>query len=433
LLNFLVAGQVQMSSPTQFRGTVSFGEFELDVETAELRNNGSKAVLPGQPFQILVTLLGRPGQLITREELKKQLWPSDTFVDFDVSLNKAVNRLREALGDSAEHPRFIETLPRKGYRFIGVIENGTSRGLTNSADRKPVTDRPVPVKNRAITTDTAHHRLPLRATALKYALGAVITIPVVALVSYAVSKWLKSHHPDLSRVQITKLTDSGNAHEVAISPDGRYVIYSLSSGEKESLRLRQVATRSDVEILPPGPGFHGLTFSPDGNYVYFVRSDANEPYFKYLYSVPLLGGPVRRMIADVDSPVTFSANGEQFAFERAVVPRNVIELRIADADGSREHVIATIENGDAGLFQPGPSWSRDGRTIVCPFRIHAKGIRWILTSVSVPNGQVREIYSDSAAQRAKWLLLRPLSLGKHQNNSALSSSPLLLSPPAART
>jgi DNA-binding winged helix-turn-helix (wHTH) protein len=320
MLNFLVAGQVQMSSPTQFRGTVSFGEFELDVETAELRNNGSKAVLPGQPFQILVTLLGRPGQLITREELKKQLWPSDTFVDFDVSLNKAVNRLREALGDSAEHPRFIETLPRKGYRFIGVIGNGTSRGLTNSA----VTDRPVPVKNQAITTDTAHHRLPLRATVLKYALGAVITIPVVALVSYAVSKWLKSHHPDLSRVQITKLTDSGNAHEVAISPDGRYVIYSLSSGEKESLRLRQVATRSDVEILPPGPGFHGLTFSPDGNYVYFVRSDANEPYFKYLYSVPLLGGPVRRMIADVDSPVTFSANGEQFAFERAVVPRNVI-------------------------------------------------------------------------------------------------------------
>ena len=70
-----------------------------------------------------MTLLGRPGQLVTRDELKKQLWPSDTFVDFDVSLNKAVNRLREALGESAEHPRFIETLPRKGYRFIGVVEN----------------------------------------------------------------------------------------------------------------------------------------------------------------------------------------------------------------------------------------------------------------------------------------------------------------------
>ena len=92
-------------SPAQFSGSVSFGEFELSLETAELRRNGNPSILPGQPFQILVTLLSRPGQLVTREELKRQLWPSDTFVDLDVSLNKAVNRLREALGDSAEHPR----------------------------------------------------------------------------------------------------------------------------------------------------------------------------------------------------------------------------------------------------------------------------------------------------------------------------------------
>src|SRR5579864_4396576 len=111
-----------MSSPAQFSRKVCFGEFELYLETAELRSNGSKAILPGQPFQVLVTLLDRHGQLVTREELKKQLWPSDTFVDFDQSLNKAVNRLREALDDSAEHPRFIETLPRRGYRFIAVVE-----------------------------------------------------------------------------------------------------------------------------------------------------------------------------------------------------------------------------------------------------------------------------------------------------------------------
>src|ERR1700732_4442681 len=122
-----------MSGPAQFSGTVSFGEFELDLETAELRGKGSKAILPGQPFQILVTLLGRPGQLVAREELKRQLWPSDTFVDFDVSLNKAVNRLREALGDSAEHPRFIETLPRKGYRLIASVSRVDSRVGANVA------------------------------------------------------------------------------------------------------------------------------------------------------------------------------------------------------------------------------------------------------------------------------------------------------------
>jgi TolB-like protein/DNA-binding winged helix-turn-helix (wHTH) protein/Flp pilus assembly protein TadD len=110
-----------MSSP-QFSRKICFGEFELNLDTAELQSNGSKAVLPGQPFQVLLTLLDQPGQLVTREELKKRLWPSDTFVDFDQSLNKAVNRLREALADSAEHPHFIETLPRKGYRFIGIVQ-----------------------------------------------------------------------------------------------------------------------------------------------------------------------------------------------------------------------------------------------------------------------------------------------------------------------
>ena len=107
-----------MSIPEQTSCKIRFGEFELDRETAEIRRNGTKAVIPGQPFQILTSLLDRPGQLVTRSELKKLLWPSDTFVDFDQSLNKAVNRLREVLEDSVENPRFIETLPRKGYRFI---------------------------------------------------------------------------------------------------------------------------------------------------------------------------------------------------------------------------------------------------------------------------------------------------------------------------
>ena len=201
---------------------------------------------------------------------------------------------------------------------------------------------------------------------------------------------------------------------MAISPDGRYVVYSLGDADQESLRLRQVDTRSDVEILPPGPGFHGLTFSPDGVYVYFVRSDPNKPYFKYLYSVPSLGGHARRIIADVDSPVSFSPDGSQFVFERAAAPRNVVELRIANADGSGEHVLATIRNGDAGLFQPGPSWSPDGHTIVCPFRILSQEIRWILVSVTVPDGAVREIYSDLVALgRPVWLSARELLMPRY--------------------
>jgi DNA-binding winged helix-turn-helix (wHTH) protein/dipeptidyl aminopeptidase/acylaminoacyl peptidase len=382
-----------MSIPTRFPGAVSFGEFELDLRTAELRTNGNKVVLPGQPFQILVTLLSRPGELVTRKELQRELWPSHTFVDFDVSLNKAVNRLREALGDSAQHPRFIETLPRKGYRFIGAVGNGVDVGTANAS---AVTDELQPA------SPSSHEKigavaqwLRSRVSGLPYVLSAAIAFLFFVVIVPSML-FVRRGAPNLTNVHITKLTDSGRATGVAISTDGRYVVYSLRLGEDESLRLRQISTGSDVEILPIGPAFHGLTFSPNSDYVYFVRSDPNQPYFKYLYSVPLLGGPVRRMIADVDSPVTFSPDGKQFAFQRAVPRRNVIELRIANADGSAEQVIATIQNGDAGLFQPGPSWSRDGRTIVCPFRILGKEIRWVLTSVSVPAGTVREIYSDTA-------------------------------------
>jgi DNA-binding winged helix-turn-helix (wHTH) protein/Tol biopolymer transport system component len=400
-----------MSSPAQFSGTVSFGEFELDLATAELRNNGSTAFLPGQPFQILLTLLSRPGQLVTREELKRKLWPSDTYVDFDVGLNKAVNRLREALGDSAEKPRFIETLPRKGYRFISQVGNGV--GISNPKVA-PLNDQLAArhTSGQETTSEVARSRWS-RSSAFRYVPAVAITLLIAAVVVIS-SKFLRPRIPDLAQVHIAKVTDSGGARDVAISPEGHYVVYSLSRGEKESLRLRQISTRSDVEILPPGPAFHGLTFSPDGNYVYFVRSDLNDPYFKYLYSVPVLGGPVRQMIADVDSPITFSPDGQHFAFERAVVPRNVIELRIANSDATGERVIATIQNGDAGLFQPGPNWSRDGRTIACPFRILGSEIRWILATVSVPKGEVREIYSDMAPLgRPVWLSERSLLIPRY--------------------
>ena len=103
---------------------LSFADCSLDLQTAELRRNGTRITLQDQPFQILTALLETPGQLVTREELIKRLWPSGIFVDFDQSLNKGVGRLREALGDNAESPTFVETLPRKGYRWIGPSVSG---------------------------------------------------------------------------------------------------------------------------------------------------------------------------------------------------------------------------------------------------------------------------------------------------------------------
>jgi TolB-like protein/DNA-binding winged helix-turn-helix (wHTH) protein/Tfp pilus assembly protein PilF len=110
-----------MESPSPVR-RIRFGLFEADLNTCELRKNGLKIKLQGQPFQILALLLERRGQLVTREELRKELWPTNTFVDFDVGLNVAVKKLRDAIGDSAENPRFVETIPRRGYRLISPVE-----------------------------------------------------------------------------------------------------------------------------------------------------------------------------------------------------------------------------------------------------------------------------------------------------------------------
>src|SRR3981189_708594 len=98
-----------------------FENFEVDLRSGELRKAGVKLKFGGQPFQVLSVLLERPGEVVTREELQKRLWP-DTFVDVDHNLNTAINKIREVLGDSAESPRYVETLPRRGYRFIGELE-----------------------------------------------------------------------------------------------------------------------------------------------------------------------------------------------------------------------------------------------------------------------------------------------------------------------
>jgi DNA-binding winged helix-turn-helix (wHTH) protein/tetratricopeptide (TPR) repeat protein len=124
-----------MALETRSSGILRFGTFEVDVRAGELRKQGQRVKLQDQPLQVLAVLLQRPGDVVTREELRSQIWPQDTFVDFDNSLNTAINKLREALGDSADNPRFIETLPRRGYRFIAPVGGDQTRRSTNLAGK----------------------------------------------------------------------------------------------------------------------------------------------------------------------------------------------------------------------------------------------------------------------------------------------------------
>ncbi len=113
-----------MATPNQLSARLTFGPFAVNVSTGELLKGGIRVRLPAQPLAILLLLLRTPGELVTREQLREQIWGEGTFVDFEHGLNAAMNKLRRALGDSAENPRYIETLPGRGYRFVGTLDSG---------------------------------------------------------------------------------------------------------------------------------------------------------------------------------------------------------------------------------------------------------------------------------------------------------------------
>lgn len=148
-----------------------FGAFEVDASTGELRRRGLRAKLNTQPFQILLLLLERPGELLTREEISKVLWPEGTFVDYEHGVNSAVNRLRESLGDSASNPRFIETLARRGYRFVAPVERVDSLEIqtVEEVDQKPPVEEPppspletTPFRSRLLTSPEELPKTPRR-------------------------------------------------------------------------------------------------------------------------------------------------------------------------------------------------------------------------------------------------------------------------------
>jgi DNA-binding winged helix-turn-helix (wHTH) protein/Tol biopolymer transport system component len=407
-----------MANPAESTQIVRFGDFELDLRTGELRTNNHHIILQEKPFQILTALLERPGEMVTREELIKRLWPAGTFVDFNLGLNKAVNRLREALEDTADQPQFIETFPKRGYRFVApVTRNGaglapasatSSAHTSNDASKfgpgnggPPVAS--FPADGLPVASPTAEVRG--EKNYWRWAALAVLAVSLAWGGGYAMrSKKGRNRRPDLEKFQVTKLTDSGKVELAAISGDGRYVWYSQRDRGLSGLWLHQVATHSDVQILPADAiGFEGLTFSPDGNHIYFVRADKNDPGFKYLYVMPVLGGPSRLLIKDIDSPVSFSPDGQRFVYTRGIPPRNSTDVRIANSDGSGDRLLARIENTFPG-FQPGATWSPDGQTVTVSVYLYVGRHSYILDAVSVADGSVRELYSSSGAiGRALWL------------------------------
>ena len=204
-----------------------FGTYEVDLRLGELRKNGKRVKLTGQPFQILVILLEHPGELVTREQLQRRLWPSDTFVDFDRSLNAAINRVREALGDSAENPRFVETLPRRGYRFIAPLIDSRPTSATLPAAESIVSPAQTVTSPGALQVSGARERRPVSRRVKALLSGVSILAVFVVAVALLSRLSRRGGEWDFQAMKVSRVTQSGNAVNVAISPDGHYVVYTL--------------------------------------------------------------------------------------------------------------------------------------------------------------------------------------------------------------
>lgn len=222
-------------------------------------------------------------------------------------------------------------------------------------------------------------------------LTAIVLLGVAAVAYYKLS----NHQAPLSLqdMEITKLTQSGKAAGVAISPDGQYVVYVLRDGEKQSLMVRQVATGSDVQVLPPDiVVFYGLTFSPDGQYIYYTASSKENNLFSFLYKMPVLGGSPVQVLRDIDTSISFSPDGKQFAFLRGEPEKGLIHVLVANADGSGEKLLVTKNGGTNPNQLLQPAWSPDGKTIA--FTIYELPNRQTVFVLSPDGGSIRPLYSS---------------------------------------
>jgi eukaryotic-like serine/threonine-protein kinase len=231
-----------MATPSRAHQRVRFGEFEVDLTTRELWSNGTKQTLAPQPFQVLKLMIERHGELVTRDDLIRHLWPSDTFVDYDQGIKKAIKRVREILNDSAEAPRFIETLPRQGYRFIGELE---PEAAPLSHPAAPIVLHPHLVEPEPAID--APRRKPILRNPLVWTVATVICTWLLLW------QWRVSHRtPPASREpKFTQLTANSFENPIttsAISPDGKYLAFTDATNR---IRVRMLGTGETHTIPEP--------------------------------------------------------------------------------------------------------------------------------------------------------------------------------------
>src|ERR1700722_7631793 len=360
--------------------THRFGVFQLDVQAGELHKNGVKLKLQEQPFKVLCLLLQYPGEVVSREEIRKRLWAADTFVDFDHGLHAAAKRLRDALGDSAENPRFVETVARRGYRFIGIPE--------------------IPA-----ATPSA---IPSAAPTIGQRLFTIGNVILAGLVAFALSLAFLYHSHSLRSkagqpVVSPAVTNVGEKYTPTLSPDGQHLafVWNGGAGPHFNLYVKVVGTEESLQLTrQPSLDFNPV-WSPDGRYIAFCRILEGETG---IYIIPALGGAERRVQntlwddREFDEVFRFgrlswSPDGKLLAYSDRASRSEAASIFLLSLE-SREVRRLTRALRSRGDFSP--EFSPDGQTLA--FDRDSQGVQSIY-SIPVSGGEEQRLTSDTAQ---KW-------------------------------
>ncbi len=328
------------TTPAQSDRIFRFGSFELSEREGELRKNGVRLKLQEQPFRVLLELLARSGQMVTREELQQKLWPADTFVDFDTGLNTAIRKIRQALEDDADNPKFIETTPRRGYRFLMRVSMSTEAEQEHTTDvvAKAITNVvDALIEQQTSIAPKAPSRTKHQLYYLVIGLGAVVIAVVVAMLL----RGKASSSAPIER-RITSNPAESPVQAAVISPDGKYLAYSDPTGAF----VREIATGDTRPLqLPPDMKAVPDSWYPDSVHLLVTcfRTNRNHPS---LWQISILGGSPEQLVDDAAHGL-LSRDGKHIAFFRgtgekifALGPFPTQQLWTADASGGDAKKIA---------------------------------------------------------------------------------------------
>ena len=340
------------------REIYEFGEFRLDAVRRLLTKNGEAVPLTNKAFETLALLVERRGRVVTKEELLSEIWP-DTFVE-EGSLARNISVLRKTLGEQPGEHQYIQTVPKRGYRFVAAVREAADDAAPAYEANGDVHRTPA---DAAEPPDEADSPLPRNMMPWAIAAGILAAVLTTFSAFYLASRPSAEAPPAAPAFyNVQRFTATGKALDAAISRDGKYVVYVQMEGARQSLWVKQVANGGTVRIVEPADVFfQGLAFSTDGNYVYYNVWD--KQHVGEIYRIPVLGGPPVRVVHDVMTTMSVSPDNAEIAFVRSVASTRESLLMAAKTDGSGERVVARRIHGDADGWFGGAAWAPDGRTL----------------------------------------------------------------------